>query len=154
MKANISLSDLSPQAGSRSDRKRVGRGIGSGQGKTAGKGHKGQKARKGSSVKLGFEGGQTPLYRRLPKRGFSAPAPVKGWECLSLSRILTVLTKDGETIDLSFLKTNKLVKNNCKQVKVIGKSELKYKISLSVAKVTKGVRESVEKAGGKIEETS
>ncbi len=145
MKSNISLSDLSPQAGSRSDRKRLGRGIGSGQGKTAGKGHKGQKARKGSSVKLGFEGGQTPLYRRLPKRGFSAPTPIKGWECLNLSRILTVLTKDGETVDLSFLKNNKLVKNNCKQVKVIGKSEVKYKINLSVAKVTKGVRESMKK---------
>jgi large subunit ribosomal protein L15 len=153
MKSNISLSDLSPKAGSRSDRKRVGRGIGSGQGKTAGKGHKGQKARKGRSVKLGFEGGQTPLYRRIPKRGFNTVA-LKGWECLSLDRISAVIKKDQDKVDLDFLKSNKLVKNSCKNVKVIGKSELKYKISLSVAKVTKGVRESIEKIGGKVEETS
>ncbi|WP_428311175.1 50S ribosomal protein L15 [Hydrocarboniphaga sp.] len=145
----MKLNDIKPAEGSKTARVRVGRGIGSGMGKTAGRGHKGQRARKGGRGKVGFEGGQMPIQRRLPKRGFNSPLINKTAE-VRLSE-LAKLKFEGE-IDLATLKLANVVPATCEQAKVIKSGELGRKISLKGILVTKGAREVIEAAGGSIAE--
>src|SRR5205814_1383432 len=145
----MKLNTLKPAAGSKSERHRVGRGVGSGWGKTAGRGHKGQRARSGGFHKVGFEGGQMPLHRRLPKRGFTP---------ITRNDIAEVRTRELEAmtatdIDLAALKAEKIVPHGALGAKVILCGELKRKITLKEIRVSKGARALIEKAGGKIELT-
>jgi len=128
---------------------RPGRGIGSGKGKTSGRGHKGQKSRRGVAIKS-FEGGQMPLYRRLPKRGFN---PIKSPEVgkINIGKIQSLLDKkkikNSETINLSLLKKTKLISNNCLKLKILGNGELKDKITLEVDFISKSVKDKLDKTG-------
>jgi large subunit ribosomal protein L15 len=142
------LNGLSPAPGARKDAKRVGRGIGSGTGKTAGRGHKGQKARSGGSVRPGFEGGQMPLQKRLPKYGFTSRI-ARTTAQIRLSELNAV---DGDTIDLDALKSADLVKENVVRARVFLSGELKKAVTLKGLVVTKGAREAIEQAGGKVED--
>lgn len=142
------LNTLSPAPGAKKDPKRVGRGIGSGTGKTAGRGHKGQKSRTGGSVRPGFEGGQMPLQKRLPKYGFTSrvgmtTAQVRLGE---LSRV------EADVIDLEALKAADLVKDNVTRARVFLSGALDKAVTVKGLAVTKGAREAIEKAGGKVEE--
>jgi large subunit ribosomal protein L15 len=142
----MELNDIKPAAGSRKPRRRVGRGIGSGLGKTAGRGHKGQKSRAGGYHKVGFEGGQMPLQRRLPKRGFLAVTITKAPEVRSGD-----LAKVGaEAIDLAGLKKARLVPANAERAKIIlaGKVEKVFKVSGILA--SKGAKAAIEQAGGSV----
>lgn len=142
------LNTLSPAAGSTKARKRVGRGVGSGFGKTCGSGHKGQKSRSGGTVKPGFEGGQMPLQMRLPKFGFNSrldriTAEIRTSE---LSKV------EGETVDLDSLRKARLINSNIKRAKIILSGEVGKAVTVQGLRVTKGAREAIEKAGGKIVE--
>lgn len=144
----MKLNSIKPAKGSKTSRVRVGRGIGSGMGKTAGRGHKGQRARKGGRGKIGFEGGQMPIQRRLPKRGFnSAMAKFSAEVRLSDLEKLTEIE-----IDLGVLKNAKVVPAITQQAKVIKSGKLSRKVSLKGLGVTKGAREAVTAAGGSIAE--
>ena len=146
----MKLNTIKPAAGAKTVRVRVGRGIGSGMGKTAGRGHKGQRARKGGRGKIGFEGGQMPIQRRLPKRGFNS-AMAK----FSAEVRLSDLEKLKETaIDLGVLKNAGVVPANTKQAKLIKSGKLTRKLELSGIGVTKGAREAVLAAGGSIAEVA
>lgn len=142
------LNDIKPHPDSKSDRKRVGRGIGSGLGKTAGRGHKGQKSRSGGFHKVGFEGGQMPLQRRLPKVGFrSFLARVTAEVRLNeLERV------QADVIDINALQAANLISKSTKRAKVIASGEIKKAVTLKGIRVTKGARVAIEAAGGKIEE--
>jgi large subunit ribosomal protein L15 len=141
------LNGLKPAAGSKHSQKRVGRGIGSGLGKTAGRGHKGQKARSGGFHKVGFEGGQMPLQRRLPKRGFNSHLRSDTAEVrLSDLQRLTV-----DVIDLAALKSAGVVAHPATRAKVILAGEIKRKVQLRGIHVSKGARAAIEAAGGSIE---
>ena len=142
------LNTLSPAPGSKTDAKRVGRGIGSGTGKTAGRGHKGQKARSGGSIRPGFEGGQMPLQKRLPKYGFTSRIS-RTTAQVRLSELNAVA---GDVVDLDALKSADLVKQNVTRARVFLSGELKKAVTLKGIAATKGAREAVEQAGGKIEE--
>jgi large subunit ribosomal protein L15 len=144
----MELHNLQKQSGTK-DRKRVGRGDGSGNGKTAGKGHKGQKARSGGGVRRGFEGGQMPIIRRLPKRGFNNKWSKNVAE-INIKYFINV--ENGETIDPVTMLEMGLCKGNEDYVKIIGKMELKNAINIKAHKFTKGAKESIENAGGKAEE--
>lgn len=142
----MKLNSIKPAKGSKTARVRVGRGIGSGMGKTAGRGHKGQRARKGGRGKIGFEGGQMPIQRRLPKRGFSSALAR-----LSAEVRLSDLEKLNVTeIDLGVLKNAGIVPIQTEQAKLIKSGTLTRKVSLSGINVTKGAREAVLAAGGSI----
>jgi large subunit ribosomal protein L15 len=142
----MQLNTIKPAAGAKHARRRVGRGIGSGLGKTAGRGHKGQKSRSGGFHKVGFEGGQMPLQRRLPKRGFNSLA--RG---LTAEVRLSDLQKMAATdIDLKALKEAGVVPEATEAVKVILSGKLERKVSLSGLRVTKGARTAIEAAGGSI----
>jgi large subunit ribosomal protein L15 len=144
----MNLNSLSPDPGSRPSRKRLGRGIGSGLGKTSGKGHKGQKARAGGYHKINFEGGQMPIQRRLPKMGFkSRVGKTIDQICLSELEMLS-----AEVIDLNVLREAGLINSNIKDVKVILSGELTKAIKLKGLRVTKGARSIIEGLGGSIEE--
>jgi len=142
------LNTLSPAPGSKPAARRVGRGIGSGLGKTAGRGHKGLKARSGGSVAPGFEGGQQPLQRRLPKFGFSS----RQAKYVAEIRLNELATLDAELIDLDALKNANLVRRDAKVAKVILSGELNKAITIQGLKVTKGAKAAIEAAGGKIED--
>ncbi len=142
------LNTLSPAPGARKDSKRVGRGIGSGNGKTAGRGHKGQKSRSGGTVRPGFEGGQMPLQKRLPKYGFTSRI-ARTTAQIRLSELNAV---EGDVIDLEALKSADLVKQNVTRARVFLSGELSKAVSVKGLAVTKGAREAIEKAGGKVEE--
>jgi large subunit ribosomal protein L15 len=146
------LNRLNPRPGSRQKRTRVGRGIGSGKGKTAGRGHKGQKARTGVRLK-GFEGGQQPLHRRLPKRGFNVPFPVQ-WAELNLGRLQAAIDSGkidaNATIGQAELKAAGLIRGPSKAVKLLAKGELKSRIALEVSRASAAAIAAVEKAGGSI----
>lgn len=142
------LNTIKPAKGSKQPRKRVGRGIGSGLGKTAGRGHKGQRARAGGFHKVGFEGGQMPLQRRLPKRGFRSLKATDTAE-VRLHELAMVTT---EIIDLKALKAAGIVPTAAKQAKVVVSGELNKAVALRGLALTKGARAAVEAAGGKIEE--
>lgn len=142
------LNDLKPQPGSRTERKRVGRGMGSGDGKTAGRGHKGQKSRSGGFHKVGFEGGQMPLQRRLPKVGFRSHMARITAE-LRLNELELV---DGDVVDINSLRAANVISKAIKRAKVIASGEIKKAVTLKGIRVTKGARAAIEAAGGKIEE--
>ena len=143
----MELNNLSPAPGAKSSKKRVGRGIGSGLGKTGGRGHKGQKSRSGGSVKPGFEGGQMTIQRRLPKFGFTSRKAMTTAE-LNLAEIAKV---EGDVVDLATLKAAGLIRKNILAAKVIKSGEISRKVTVKGLKVTKGAREAIEAAGGKIE---
>jgi len=142
----MNLNTLS-NVGTSQNRKRVGRGIGSGTGKTAGRGHKGQKSRSGGNVRLGFEGGQMPLQMRLPKFGFSSRVNN------SLKEV-NVKNIDGmELVNLTTLKEKKIISKSITKVKIFGDTQIESKVKVEGLKVSKGARASIEKAGGSIVET-
>lgn len=142
------LNTISPAPGAKKSAKRVGRGIGSGLGKTGGRGHKGQKSRSGGSVKPGFEGGQMPIQRRLPKFGFTSRKSF-----VSDQVTLTEISKvEGEVVSLETLKAAGLVKKEMLFVKVMKSGEITRAVTVSGLKVTKGALEAITAAGGKVEE--
>jgi len=142
------LNELSPAKGAKSARKRVGRGIGSGHGKTCGRGHKGQKSRSGGNVAPGFEGGQMPLQRRLPKFGFTSRKAQYTAEVR-----LNELTKvDGDIVDLAALKAADIIGDKIKRARVILSGEIKQAVTIKGLKVTKGAQAAIEAAGGKVED--
>ena len=143
----MKLNSISPAEGSKKDRKRVGRGIGSGYGKTAGRGHKGQKARSGGYHKVGFEGGQMPLQRRLPKRGFSSRTARYNAEV----RLYQLQVMKADVIDMDLLKSEGIVGHDTKKVKIINTGELDRAITVKGLAVTKGAQAAIEAAGGKVE---
>ena len=141
---------LSPAEGARTSAKRLGRGIGSGLGKTSGKGHKGQWARSGGGVRPGFEGGQMPLARRIPKRGFHNKWATR-YTIINLSQLETVPA--GTVVDFEYVAANGLTKEvkGSAGLKVLGTGELKVALTLKVAKISASAKEAVEKAGGTVE---
>ncbi|HIJ21401.1 MAG: 50S ribosomal protein L15 [Gammaproteobacteria bacterium] len=141
------INTIKPAEGSKKTAKRVGRGIGSGLGKTCGRGHKGQKSRSGGYNKVGFEGGQQPLQRRLPKVGFSSR------KARFVAEVrLHELEKCGETVDLLSLKAANIINQDIKRAKVIASGEITKAVSVIGLGVTPGARAAIEAAGGKIEE--
>ncbi|MBV1921954.1 MAG: 50S ribosomal protein L15 [Pseudomonadales bacterium] len=144
----MQLNTLSPAPGSRPTRKRVGRGIGSGLGKTCGRGHKGQKSRSGGSVKPGFEGGQMPLQRRVPKFGFTSRKSLVSAE-VRLSELAKV---EGEIVSLETLKAAGVLRKDVRFAKVVLSGEIARSVTLKGLKATKGAVEAIEAAGGKVEE--
>ena len=145
----LTLSNLSPAPGSRKARKRVGRGQGSGRGRTATRGHKGYKARSGSGIKPGFEGGQMPLQRRLPKRGFTNIFR-KEFTIVNVNQLDGF--DAGARIDKQALVDAGLVKKNDNLIKVLGNGELSKSLTIVVDKVSQSARKKIETAGGTIEE--
>jgi large subunit ribosomal protein L15 len=141
------LNSLKPAAGSRPDRRRLGRGIGSTLGKTSGKGHKGQKARAGGFHKVGFEGGQMPLQRRLPKVGFTSHKKMFSAE-VRLGELKKIA---AQPIDLKALKGANLVPLQAKSVRIIDSGALEVAVTIVGVHVTKGARAKIEAAGGKVE---
>ena len=152
LKASRSLSrrlnTLKPAAGSKSAAKRVGRGIGSGLGKTAGRGHKGQKSRTGGGIRPGFEGGQQPLQMRLPKFGFNS-AKARITAEVTLSELAKV---EADVIDVQALKDADIIKESIQRAKVMLSGEISKAVTVKGIGVTKGARAAIEAAGGKIEE--
>tara|TARA_B100001093_G_scaffold465310_1_gene482869 strand:- start:380 stop:883 length:504 start_codon:yes stop_codon:yes gene_type:complete len=143
IKNKMNLNSIA-NVGTSQKRKRVGRGIGSGTGKTAGRGHKGQKSRSGGNIRLGFEGGQMPLQMRLPKFGFSSRVNNHFKE-------VNIKNLDGmEIVNLKTLKENKLIGKSIKKVKIFGNTAIDSKITVEGINVTKGAKESIENAGGNI----
>jgi len=145
----MKLNSLKPAAGSKQSRHRVGRGVASGWGKTAGRGHKGQRARSGGFHKVGFEGGQMPLHRRLPKRGFTSLTRASVAEV----RIDSLEGMKATDIDLAALKAEGVVAQSALSAKVILAGKLSRKITLKEVKASKGARAMIEKAGGRYEFT-
>ncbi len=141
------LNTLSPGAGSKHAPKRVGRGIGSGLGKTGGRGHKGQKSRSGGTVKPGFEGGQMPLQRRLPKFGFTS----RKARFVAEVRLNEIDTIQAEVIDLAALKAADIISQEIKSAKIILSGEIKKAVNVKGLRVTKGALAAIEAAGGKVE---
>ncbi len=150
----MKLNELKPQEGSTKARMRVGRGIGSGKGKTSGSGQKGQKSRSGVAIK-GFEGGQMPLYQRLPKFGFSNVKFATKYSELTLVRLQHAIDMKQidakKQIDEDTLVAARVVRRKLDGIKILATGELKAKVNLKVSKVTKGALEAIEKAGGKVE---
>jgi len=142
------LNTLSPAEGAKSSAKRVGRGIGSGLGKTGGRGHKGLKSRSGGSVKPGFEGGQMPLQRRLPKFGFNSRKAAYVAEI----RLHELTLVEGDVVDLEALKKADVVGDKIQRARVILSGEIKSAVTVKGLKVTKGAKAAIEAAGGKVEE--
>ena len=142
------LNNLKPAAGSKSARHRVGRGIGSGWGKTAGRGHKGQKSRAGGFHKVGFEGGQMPLYRRLPKRGFTSLAR----RYVEVVRLADLQRLGVDEIDLAVLKQAGIVSSLALDARVVKTGELSRKVTVRGIGVTKGAKAVIEAAGGSVAE--
>jgi large subunit ribosomal protein L15 len=147
----MKLHELSPAKGSNRGIKRIGRGHGSGWGKTAGKGHKGQKARSGGGVRLGFEGGQTSLARRMPKRGFTN-YPFKTEYAVVNVRDLEKRFESGAVVDEQAIVESGLVKKTLDGIKVLGTGELSKKLTVKVTKFSESAKEKIISAGGKAEE--
>jgi large subunit ribosomal protein L15 len=144
----IRLHNLRPRPGSRHRVKRLGCGESSGHGKTSGKGHKGQKARSGGSIRLGFEGGQMPLIRRLPKRGFNNAAFRRQYAIVNLDDLNEF--KSGTMVNEELLRESNLVRGHFVGIKILGGGELKHGLTVEADKVSAGAREKIEKAGGTI----
>jgi len=142
------LHNFRPRPGSRHRVKRLGCGESSGHGKTSGKGHKGQKARSGGSIRLGFEGGQMPLIRRLPKRGFNNAAFHKNYAIVNLNDLNEF--KAGTVVSEQLLRESKLVRGHFVGIKILGDGELKHGLTVEADKVSAAAREKIEKAGGTI----
>ncbi len=145
----MKLHELSPAEGATKEAKRIGRGHGSGNGKTAGKGHKGQKARSGGSIRPGFEGGQMPLQRRIPKRGFNNIF-AKQYVIINVSDLETRF-EDGATVDVDAIVASGLVKNSRDGIKVLGNGEITKNLTVKATAFSKSAVEKIEKAGGKTE---
>ncbi len=143
----MKLNSISPATGSKRDRKRVGRGMGSGIGKTAGRGHKGQKSRSGGYHKVGFEGGQMPLQRRLPKRGFASRTARYNAEV----RLYQLQVLKFDAIDMEALKSAGVVARDARKVKIINTGTLDRAVTVKGLAVTKGARAAIEAAGGTVE---
>ncbi len=142
------LNNLSPAPGSKTEKRRLGRGIGSGFGKTSGKGHKGMKARAGGGVPAGFEGGQQPLQRRLPKFGFNS-AMARNVVEIRLHELELV---DSDVVDLEALKRADIIRHDIKRARVILSGAIEKAVTVKGLKVTKGAREAILAAGGKVED--
>ncbi|MBE1273305.1 MULTISPECIES: 50S ribosomal protein L15 [Enterovibrio] len=142
------LNTLSPAAGSKPSKKRLGRGIGSGLGKTGGRGHKGQKSRSGGSVRPGFEGGQMPLKQRLPKFGFTSRKSLTAAE-VRLSELAKV---EGDVVSLETLKAANVITKDIRTAKIVLSGEIARSVTVKGLRVTKGAQAAIEAAGGKIEE--
>ncbi len=142
------LNTLKPQEGSKRKAVRVGRGIGSGKGKTCGRGHKGQTSRTGSSIPVGFEGGQMKMAMRLPKFGFTSRVSL----VTAQIRLHELNKVEGDIVTLETLRTANLIPSTTKRVRVFLSGELKKAVTVKGIKVTKGVAEAIQKAGGKVEE--
>lgn len=145
----MKLNELKPVAGARHAKKRVGRGVGSGMGKTATRGHKGQNARSGGGVRPAFEGGQTPLFKRLPKRGFTNVSR-KEYAVVNLGDI-NLKFEAGTTVDVVALKNAGLVKKEYEGVKVLGNGSLTVALTVKAAKFSKSAEEAIKAAGGNVE---
>lgn len=143
------LHTLSPNPGAKKRRKRLGQGESSGKGKTSGKGHKGQKARSGGSIRPGFEGGQMPLIRRLPKRGFNNAAFKTVYGTVNLDD-LEKRFEAGASVNEAVLRENGLIRGPIDGVKLLGRGELSKKLTIEVDHITASAREKVEKAGGTV----
>ena len=144
----MKLNELSPAAGSTKNRHRIGRGVGSGKGKTGGRGVKGQKSRSGGSVRPGFEGGQMPLKQRLPKFGFTSRKSLVSAEV----RLAELAKVTGDVVDLNSLKAANVITKNIEFVKVVLSGEINKAVTVKGLRVTKGAKAAIEAAGGKIEE--
>lgn len=144
----MKLNDLAPGPGANRPRKRIGRGPGSGQGKTSGKGHKGQNARTGGGVRPGYEGGQMPIHRRLPKRGFTNPTRKE----VAVINIRDLNRFDRESIvdDVALMQSG-LIKGPLDGIKLLGQGEIKHPLTVKVNAVSKAAREKIEGAGGTVE---
>jgi large subunit ribosomal protein L15 len=143
----MKLNSIQPAEGSRSERKRVGRGIGSGLGKTGGRGHKGQKSRSGGFHKVGFEGGQMPLQRRVPKVGFRSAVNRHTAEL----RLYQINAMEGDTVDLDTLKQAGLVGRDTKKVRLVNTGAIERAVTVRGVHVTAGAAKAIEAAGGKVE---
>ncbi len=148
----MNLHTLKPRPGSKHRVKRLGCGESSGHGKTSGKGHKGQKARSGGSIRLGFEGGQMPLIRRLPKRGFNNAAFKTRYAIVNLDSLS--IFDEGATVDEKSLREKNLIRGTFDGVKILGGGDLAKKLSITADKVSASAREKIEKAGGAVVLTS
>src|SRR5689334_15163160 len=144
----IRLHNLKPRPGSRHRVKRLGIGESSGHGKTSGKGSKGQKARSGGSIRLGFEGGQMPLIRRLPKRGFNNAAFRKEYAIVNIDDLNDF--KAGSTINEETLRESKHIRGQVAGLKILGRGELKHSLTIEADRVSQSAREKIEKAGGTV----
>jgi large subunit ribosomal protein L15 len=144
----MKLHELQPAAGSTSATKRLGRGVGSGLGKTSGKGHKGAKARSGGGKRPGFEGGQMPMYRRIPKRGFHNPFRVE-YATINVGRL--EIFENGTVVTAETLKEAGLISKVMDGVKVLGNGELTKKLTVEAVKFTDSAKEKIESLGGKAE---
>lgn len=145
----MKLFELQPAPGSKKVPNRKGRGPGSGNGKTGGRGHKGQNARAGGGVRPGFEGGQMPLYRRIPKRGFNNKVFAKVYAEINIESLNVF--EDGTTVTPVMLKEAGLVKKLCDGVSVLGGGQLEKKLTVQASRFTKSASEKIETAGGKVE---
>jgi len=145
----MQLNTIKPAIGSTKNRKRIGRGVGSGHGKTATKGHKGQKARSGGSIKPGFEGGQMPMHRRLPKRGF-APLNKKVFALVNLCQL--EVFEAGSVVDAEALLKSGLISDVCDGIKVLATGDLTRALTIKAHKFSAAAREKIAAAGGTIEE--
>jgi large subunit ribosomal protein L15 len=144
----IRLHSMRTRPGSKHRVKRLGCGESSGHGKTSGKGHKGQKARSGGSIRLGFEGGQMPLIRRLPKRGFNNAAFHKNYAIVNLSDLASL--KEGTVVNEQMLRAANLLRGNGAGLKILGDGELKHALTIEADKISASAREKIEKAGGSV----
>ena len=144
----IRLHSMRTRPGSKHRVKRLGCGESSGHGKTSGKGHKGQKARSGGSIRLGFEGGQMPLIRRLPKRGFNNAAFHKNYAIVNLSDLASL--KEGTVVNEQMLREANLLRGNGAGLKILGDGELKHALTIEADKISASAREKIEKAGGSV----
>lgn len=144
----MKIHELGPAAGSTTKVKRLGRGTGSGTGKTAGKGHKGQKARAGGKIRRGFEGGQTPLMRRIPKRGFNNRFTIE-YASVNVSELERF--EDGTVITMKLLKKERIVRKELDGLKILGNGDLTKKLTVEAKKFSETAKQKIEKVGGKIE---
>ena len=145
----MKLHELTPAPGSVKEAKRKGRGAGSGNGKTAGKGHKGQKARSGGGVRPGFEGGQMPLQRRIPKRGFNNIFAIN-YVAINVG-VLNEKFNDGDVVDAAAIKASGIIKNTKDGIKILGEGNLTKKLTVKAAAYSESAKQKIEEAGGKAE---
>ena len=145
----MKIHELTPAPGSVKDAKRRGRGAGSGNGKTAGKGHKGQKARSGGGVRPGFEGGQMPLQRRIPKRGFNNIFATN-YVAINVG-VLNEKFNDGDVVDAAAIKASGIIKNTKDGIKILGEGNLEKKLTVKASAYSESAKQKIEEAGGKAE---
>ncbi len=145
----MKIHELTPAPGSVKDAKRKGRGAGSGNGKTAGKGHKGQKARSGGGVRPGFEGGQMPLQRRIPKRGFNNIFATN-YVAINVG-VLNEKFNDGDVVDAAAIKASGIIKNTRDGIKILGEGNLEKKLTVKASAYSESAKQKIEEAGGKAE---